>query len=194
MKVLFLDNFDSFTYNLVDELERRGAELRIYRNDVSMAALRGVREEWGPELLVISPGPSTPDEAGVCLEAVRELHAVMPVFGVCLGHQVIIQALGGAVGRAPEPVHGKATRIEHDGCGLFSSLPSPLAVGRYHSLAGVGIPDCLEVSARSADGIVMALRHRSLPVFGLQFHPESILTPEGGRIIERLLEMTGGAP
>ena len=186
MQILILDNYDSFTYNLVDEFAKRGAEVLVYRNDIALDDLKDLVEVEKPELLVISPGPATPARAGVCLEAVRELAGRLPIFGVCLGHQVIVEAFGGRVDRAPLPVHGKAGLVEHDGRALFAGLPSPMAVGRYHSLVGVRIPDCLTVSARCGD-LVMGLRHESLPIEGVQFHPESILTPEGGRLIERLI-------
>jgi anthranilate synthase/aminodeoxychorismate synthase-like glutamine amidotransferase len=191
MKILFLDNFDSFSWNLVDEFEKRGHEVLVYRNDVSLAQLRGVEAEAKPKLLVISPGPSTPSRAGVCTEALLDFSQRMPVFGVCLGLQVMIEAWGGRVGRAPKVMHGKASAIDHDACGIFEGLANPLAVGRYHSLVGHEIPDVLEVSAE-LDGIVMAARHRELTVSGVQFHPESILTPAGGLIIDRVLAMAEG--
>ncbi len=186
MRVLFIDNFDSFTYNLVDEFEKRGAEVRVHRNDITLPALLSVVEELAPELLVISPGPSTPARAGVCLEAVAALAGKLPIFGVCLGHQVIIEVYGGRVGRAPLPVHGKASDLEHDGEGIFAGLANPMAVGRYHSLMGLEVPELLDVTARTGE-IVMALRHSSLPLVGVQFHPESILTPAGGLLIENVM-------
>ncbi len=186
MRVLFIDNFDSFTYNLVDEFEKRGAEVRVHRNDITLPALLSVVEELAPDLLVISPGPSTPARAGICLEAVAALAGKLPIFGVCLGHQVIIEAYGGRVGRAPLPVHGKANDLEHDGEGIFAGLANPMAVGRYHSLVGLEVPELLDVTARTGE-IVMALRHPSLPIVGVQFHPESILTPAGGLLIENVM-------
>ncbi len=186
MRVLFIDNFDSFTYNLVDEFEKRGAEVRVHRNDITLPALLSVVEELAPELLVISPGPSTPARAGICLEAVAALAGKLPIFGVCLGHQVIIEVYGGRVGRAPLPVHGKASDLEHDGEGVFAGLANPMAVGRYHSLVGLEVPELLDVTARTGE-IVMALRHSSLPLVGVQFHPESILTPAGGLLIENVM-------
>ncbi|MBC8366115.1 aminodeoxychorismate/anthranilate synthase component II [bacterium] len=188
MKILFLDNFDSFSWNLVDEFEKRGHEVLVYRNDVSLEQLRAVEAEVKPQLLVISPGPSTPDRAGVCTEALLDFATRMPVFGVCLGLQVMVEAWGGRVGRAPEVVHGKASAVTHDSRGVFDGLASPMAVGRYHSLVGLEIPDVLEVSA-DLNGLVMAARHCELPVEGVQFHPESILTPTGGLIIDRVLDM-----
>jgi len=184
--VLFIDNFDSFTYNLVDEFEKRGARVRVYRNTLALEELEDVVASESPRLLVISPGPSTPARAGICIEAVRVLAGRVPIFGVCLGHQVIVEAYGGRVDRAPLPVHGKASSITHDGKGLFAGLASPMAVGRYHSLVGVEIPPVLEVSART-DELVMGLRHRDLPVEGVQFHPESILTPAGGGLVENAM-------
>jgi anthranilate synthase component 2 len=186
MTVLMLDNFDSFTYNLVDEFAKRGARVLVYRASVSLPELEAVVEDERPELLVISPGPSTPAKAGVCIEAVRALAGRLPIFGVCLGHQVIVEAFGGRVDRAPLPVHGKASQVTHDGAGLFAGLASPMAVGRYHSLVGLEIPAALEVTAR-CEKLVMALRHRELPIVGVQFHPESILTPSGGLLIENAM-------
>lgn len=187
MKILLLDNFDSFSYNVVDEFEKRGANVLVYRNDVSLSLLQRVEQAEKPQLVVVSPGPSTPARAGVCLEAVRYFATRIPVFGICLGHQVIIEAFGGVVARAPEPVHGKAGAVRHDGKGIFDGLPNPLKVGRYHSLVGVKIPPDLTVCGSIRD-LVMAVRHRTLPVAGVQFHPESILTPGGGLMIEALLE------
>lgn len=188
MKILFIDNFDSFTYNLVDAFEKGGHQVLVYRNDIGLDVLKEVEARELPHLLVISPGPATPRRAGVCLEAVREFAPRLPIFGICLGHQVIIEAFEGKVGRAPEVVHGKASPIEHDGQGIFEGLPSPLTVGRYHSLVGLEIPECLEVSAR-AGSLVMAVRHRKFPVRGLQFHPESVLTSAGQVLIDRLLSL-----
>jgi len=186
VKVLFIDNFDSFTYNLVDEFEKRGAQVAVFRNDIPLDALRELLAEERPELLVISPGPSTPARAGVCMDAVREFAGQLPIFGVCLGHQVMVEVFGGKVDRAPLPVHGKASPVEHDGSGCFAGLENPMAVGRYHSLVGVKMPEVLTETARTGD-IVMGLAHRELPVWGVQFHPESILTPTGGLLIENVM-------
>jgi len=186
VKVLFIDNFDSFTYNLVDEFAKRGHDVLVYRNDISLERLSALVDAEAPGLLVISPGPGTPADAGVCMEAVKELAGRLPIFGVCLGHQAMVEAYGGRVGRAPLPVHGKSSLVEHDGRVLYAGLPRPMAVGRYHSLVALELPDCFEVCATS-DGIVMGIRHKSLPLEGVQFHPESILTPEGGRMVENLL-------
>jgi anthranilate synthase/aminodeoxychorismate synthase-like glutamine amidotransferase len=196
MKVLFIDNFDSFTYNLVDEFAKRDSEVLVYRNDIPMTDLRELVDSERPELLVISPGPATPARAGVCLEAVRELAGKLPIFGVCLGHQIMVEAFGGQVGRAPLPVHGKVGLVEHDGRGIFQGQPDPMPVGRYHSLVGLEVPEVLEVSARCGE-LVMGIRHLTLPLAGVQFHPESILTPSGGLMVERVIDWArhcAGAP
>ena len=193
--VLVVDNYDSFTYNLVQRLGELGAEVEVVRNDAVTAdeLIAGA-----PERVVLSPGPCTPDEAGISLELVRKLCGLggaparrVPILGVCLGHQSIGQAFGGRVVRAREPVHGKAEEIVHDRSALFRGVPRPLLAGRYHSLvvAARGLPRDLVVSARTRDGIVMALRHRTLPVFGVQFHPESILTPDGQTLLRNFLEV-----
>ncbi len=183
-RVLVIDNYDSFTYNLVQELGELGAELEVVRND---AATVDELLERTPDLVVVSPGPCTPNEAGISLEAVRRFpEAGIPLLGVCLGHQALAQAFGGTVIRH-EPVHGKTTTIEHDGRTLFDGLPSPLTVGRYHSLiVDDQLPDCFEVSA-TGGGVVMAIRHRELPAQGVQFHPESVLTDSGMAMLENLL-------
>jgi anthranilate synthase/aminodeoxychorismate synthase-like glutamine amidotransferase len=184
MKVLVLDNYDSFTYNLVQYLGELGAEVHVVRNDrTTVAELLSA----GYERCVVSPGPCTPDQAGISLELVRRMpEAGIPTLGVCLGHQALAQAFGGEV-RLNPPVHGKATTIEHDGRTIFSGLPSPLTVGRYHSLVvAPELPDCLEESARGG-GVVMAVRHRELPAEGVQFHPESVLTDSGRRLLGNFL-------
>jgi anthranilate synthase/aminodeoxychorismate synthase-like glutamine amidotransferase len=189
-KVLFIDNFDSFTYNLVDDFCKRGCEAKVYRADVPLEELSSVADDFRPHLLVISPGPGTPDKAGVSLSAVGHFKDRLPIFGVCLGHQVIIQYFGGKVGHAPEVMHGKPSRITHNEKGIFEGLENPLQAGRYHSLCGIlsELPDCLEKTAEF-EGIVMGVQHKTLPVYGVQFHPESILTPTGGRIIENVLKI-----
>jgi len=187
-KVLFIDNFDSFTYNLVDDFCKRNCRARVYRADTKLDELIRVAGEFEPDLLVISPGPGTPDTAGVSLEAVGSFKDKLPILGVCLGHQVIVQHFGGKIGHAPEPMHGKPSRVTHDGQGIFAGIENPLQAGRYHSLIAVEIPDCLEKTA-DYDSIVMGVRHKELPVFGVQFHPESILTPAGGKIIENILSI-----
>ncbi|MDO8647283.1 MAG: aminodeoxychorismate/anthranilate synthase component II [Candidatus Diapherotrites archaeon] len=187
MNVLLIDNFDSFTYNLVDEFEKRGCKVIVYRNNVPLEKIREVAEEKKIGLIVISPGPSNPQNAGICIPVIKEFAGKIPILGVCLGHQCIIEAFGGIVGRAKQIVHGKSSKIKHDGKTIFASLENPFLAGRYHSLAGTKIPECLEVSASSPDGEVMAARHRQFLVEGVQFHPESILTTMGGKIIENMI-------
>jgi anthranilate synthase/aminodeoxychorismate synthase-like glutamine amidotransferase len=185
MRVLVLDNYDSFTYNLVQYLGELGAEVETVRNDrASVAELLAS----GYERCVISPGPCTPDQAGITLELVRRMpEAGIPTLGVCLGHQALAQAFGGRVVLNP-PVHGKATTVEHDGRTIFRGLSSPLTVGRYHSLVvDPELPDCLQESARGG-GVLMGLRHRELPAEGVQFHPESVLTDEGMRLLGNFLQ------
>ncbi|GAC1440253.1 MAG: aminodeoxychorismate/anthranilate synthase component II [Solirubrobacteraceae bacterium] len=182
---LVIDNYDSFTYNLVQGLGELGAELRVVRNDAARVdELLAER----PDRVVISPGPCTPDEAGISLEAaLRFAEAGVPLLGVCLGHQALAQAFGGRVVRHA-PVHGKTAEIEHDGQAIYSGLPSPLVVGRYHSLVvdEQSLPACFAVSARGG-GVVMGIRHRELPAEGVQFHPESVLSPDGMAMLERFL-------
>ncbi len=188
MRVLFIDNFDSFTYNLVDEFEKRDCEVLVYRNNVDMDFLHKEIKRFKPNLLVISPGPGLPSEAGNSIKIIKEYHEKIPIFGVCLGHQCIIEAFGGIVNRAPRIIHGKPSRIQHDNTGIFKRLENPFQAGRYHSLIGVDIPYCLEVSARTRfKRLVMGIRHKKFPVFGVQFHPESILTPIGGLLIENII-------
>ena len=184
MKVLMVDNYDSFTYNLVQYLGELGAEMHVVRND---AASVDQLVEGGWDRAVVSPGPCTPNEAGISVEVMRRLpEAGVPTLGVCLGHQSLAQAFGGRVVRHV-PVHGKSTEISHDGSGLFAGLPSPLIVGRYHSLVvDPELPDCLEATAHGG-GVLMAMRHRELPAEGVQFHPESVLTPDGKRLLENFL-------
>jgi anthranilate synthase/aminodeoxychorismate synthase-like glutamine amidotransferase len=184
MRVLMIDNYDSFTYNLVQYLGELGADVETVRND--RASVEELLAE-GFERCVVSPGPCTPDQAGISLEVVRRMpQAGIPTLGVCLGHQALAQAFGGRVTLYP-PVHGKATTIEHDGRTIFRGLSSPLTVGRYHSLVVESeLPDCLEASAHG-DGVLMGLRHRELPAEGVQFHPESVLTDEGKRLLANFL-------
>jgi anthranilate synthase/aminodeoxychorismate synthase-like glutamine amidotransferase len=186
VRVLVIDNYDSFTYNLVQYLGELGAELEVVRND--RASVDQLLDR-APERVVVSPGPSTPDRAGITLEVVRRFpQAGIPTLGVCLGHQALAQAFGGQVVRHL-PVHGKTGVIEHDGRTVYRGLSSPLTVGRYHSLivAEEGLPDCLEVSARG-EGVVMGIRHRELPAEGVQFHPESVLTEQGMALLANFLE------
>ncbi len=187
-KVLFIDNFDSFTYNLVDDFCKRNCLAKVYRADITLEELRALSDEFGPDLLLISPGPGTPDTAGVTLSAIDYFKDKLPIFGVCLGFQSIVQYFGGKIGHAPEPIHGKPSRVTHNQKGLFAGVENPLQAGRYHSLCAVELPDCLEQTARF-EQIVMGVRHKELPIFGVQFHPESILTPAGGKIIENALSM-----
>jgi anthranilate synthase/aminodeoxychorismate synthase-like glutamine amidotransferase len=187
-KVLFIDNFDSFTYNLVDDFCKRNCQAKVYRADTELEELKAVAEKFDPDLLVISPGPGTPDTAGVSLEAVGYFKDILPMLGVCLGHQIIIQYFGGKIGHAPVPMHGKPSRITHNEKGIFAGIENPLQAGRYHSLIAVEIPDSLEKTAEF-EGIIMGIQHKELPIFGVQFHPESILTPAGGKIIENILSI-----
>lgn len=187
-KVLFIDNFDSFTYNLVDDFCKRNCQAKVYRADAAIDELKQVVKDFKPVLLIISPGPGTPDTAGVSLAAVDYFKDKLPIFGVCLGHQIIAQYFGGTVGHAPKPMHGKPSRVTHNGRDIFDGIENPLQAGRYHSLAATKMPDCLETTAEF-EGIVMGLRHKQLPIFGVQFHPESILTPAGGKIIENVLKI-----
>ena len=175
-RVLMVDNYDSFTYNLVHLFGELGAEVIVRRNDEVTPA---EAEELAPTHLVVSPGPGRPEAAGASLAILERLCPLVRTLGVCLGHQALVQLFGGTVGRARELVHGKATVVTHDGRGIFRGLPPELVAGRYHSLAATAVPDCLEVSATAPDGEVMAVRHRTLPADGVQFHPESVLTPNG---------------
>ncbi|PYN29381.1 MAG: anthranilate/aminodeoxychorismate synthase component II [Candidatus Rokuibacteriota bacterium] len=191
--ILVIDNYDSFTYNLVQYLGELGAELHVVRNDAvdtdGVAALR-------PERIVISPGPGTPDDAGVSLDLIRRLGEHTPILGVCLGHQAIGQAFGGTVARAKAQMHGKTSDIRHDGRGVFAGLSNPLTATRYHSLVILPhtVPADLEVTAWAEDGEIMGVRHRRWPVEGVQFHPESILTVEGKRLLGNFLGRTAVAP
>ena len=184
MKVLVIDNYDSFTYNLVQYLGELGAEPVVVRND-ELSPAEGAALQ--PDRLVISPGPGRPEDAGASIEFIRTFGSEVPTLGVCLGHQAIVTAFGGSIDRAPEPRHGKTSLIEHDGLGVFSGLPNPLTATRYHSLAASVIPETLEVTARSEDGVVQGVRHRHLPIEGVQFHPESVMTPEGMHLLENFL-------
>jgi anthranilate synthase/aminodeoxychorismate synthase-like glutamine amidotransferase len=183
--ILLIDNYDSFTYNLAHLFGELGAEVAVYRNDAITA---DAAEGLSPSHVVISPGPGRPAQAGRTLELVRRLAPRVPTLGVCLGHQAIVEAFGGKIGLAGRLVHGKASPVRHDGRGLFEGLPDEFDAGRYHSLAATSIPDCLEISATCADGEVMAVRHRELPVNGVQFHPESVLTPVGPQLARNFLE------
>lgn len=186
--LLVIDNYDSFTYNLVQYLGEMGAEMKVFRNDEITAREAEMME---PERLLISPGPGTPSDAGVSIELIENFAGKIPVLGVCLGHQAIGQLFGGRVVRAPEPVHGKPVEVEHDGETIFEGVSNPFPAGRYHSLVvdRESLPECLEISASSPDGLIMGLRHRSLNIEGVQFHPESILTPEGKKLLQNFLHL-----
>lgn len=184
MRVLLLDNLDSFTHNVRQGLVEAGAAVTVLRRDEG--GLEDI-ERSSPDLLVLSPGPGRPEDAALSLAAIGALAGRVPILGICLGHQCLALAFGGEVGRAPEPVHGKVSRIRHDGRGLFEGLPDPFEAGRYHSLTVTRVPACLEASAWSGDGLVMGLRHRTLPIAGVQFHPDSFLTPLGPAIFRHAL-------
>jgi anthranilate synthase component 2 len=190
--ILLIDNYDSFTFNLVHFLGDLGASCEVRRNDVlSVEEALGMR----PEAIVLSPGPCTPNEAGICLDLIRAAAGRVPVLGVCLGHQAIGQVFGGDVVRAPAPVHGKTSPILHDGGALFAGLPSPFNATRYHSLLvdRATLPEVLVVDAWTEDGLIMGLRHRALPIFGVQFHPESIASEHGHDILANFLALARGA-
>ena len=186
--LLVIDNYDSFTYNLVQYFGELGAELRIFRNDeISVAGI----EKLAPSRIVISPGPCTPKEAGISSEVILTFGTRTPVLGVCLGHQCIGDVFGGDVVRADRLMHGKTSPILHDGAGVFKNLPNPFEATRYHSLLvkRSTLPDCLQISAETAEGEIMGLRHKSLPIHGVQFHPESILTTHGKSLLQNFLEL-----
>ena len=186
-RLLLIDNYDSFTYNLVQAFLVLGAEVTVYRND---ALTPEEARALAPTHLCISPGPGTPDDAGVSMDMIRAFMGSIPVLGVCLGHQSIVEVFGGKVVRAGRLMHGKTSLVRHDGSALFAGLPQPCEVGRYHSLiaAPESLPASLTVSARTDEGEIMAVRHRTLAVEGVQFHPESILTPDGPRLLQNFLE------
>ena len=186
--LLILDNYDSFTYNLVQYFGELGAEMKIFRNDVlSVDDVKALN----PEKICISPGPCTPSDAGISLDLIKEMGKTIPILGVCLGHQAIGQVYGGDVVRADRLMHGKTSPILHDGRSVFAGMPSPFEATRYHSLIVKRdtLPDCLEITAWTEEGEIMGLKHRELPVHGVQFHPESILTQDGKRLLENFLKM-----
>jgi anthranilate synthase component 2 len=186
--VLLVDNYDSFTYNLYQYLCELGARVTVRRNDaITVDEARAL----APDAIVISPGPGVPADAGISVELIRGLGPTVPTLGVCLGHQAIAEAFGGKVVRAPELMHGKASRVHHRGTGVLEGLPSPFSAIRYHSLCAAEetLPDCLEVTAHSDSGVVMALRHREYPVHGVQFHPESILSEHGKDVLSNFLRL-----
>jgi para-aminobenzoate synthetase component II len=186
--ILVIDNYDSFTYNLVQYLGELGAALEVRRNDQTTVE---EIQSLAPERIVISPGPKTPNEAGICLDIIQTLSGHIPILGVCLGHQAIGQAFGGQVVRAPEVMHGKTSLITHDGKTIFTGLPNPFPATRYHSLIveRSSLPDCLEISAFSPNGLIMGLRHKEMKVEGVQFHPESILTGAGKQLLSNFLQL-----
>jgi anthranilate synthase/aminodeoxychorismate synthase-like glutamine amidotransferase len=187
--ILVIDNYDSFTYNLVQYLGELGAEVIVRRNDE--VSIEEIENTLQPEKILISPGPGSPDGAGISLEVLKQFTNKVPILGVCLGHQAIGQMFGGRVIRAPEPVHGKPVEIRHDGKTIFAGLEDNFSAGRYHSLIverGT-LPECLEISATSPDGLIMGLRHKTYKIEGVQFHPESILTTEGKKLLQNFIEM-----
>ena len=186
--LLLLDNYDSFTYNLFHYLGELGSDVLVHRHD-ALSADEALA--LGPEAIVISPGPCTPDKAGISLDLVRAAAGICPILGVCLGHQTIAQAFGGRIVRAPKLMHGKISPIQHEGDGLFDDIPSPFEATRYHSLIAEAssFPDCLKVTAQTEDGVIMGLQHRDLPIFGVQFHPESIETKHGHRLLKNFLNL-----
>lgn len=186
--LLVIDNYDSFTYNLVQYLGELGERIEVRRNDeIAIAEVA----ELKPDSIVISPGPGTPDDAGVSMDVIRKFGGVVPILGVCLGHQSIGQVFGGRVVRAPKLFHGKSSRVQHDGRTVFAGIEQDFTAGRYHSLIvdQAGLPDCLEVSARTPDGIIMGLRHRTMKIEGVQFHPESIMTTAGKTLLANFLNL-----
>ncbi len=188
MRVTLIDNYDSFTFNLVHYIGELGAEVSVWRNDaISVDDALAAR----PDAIVLSPGPCTPNEAGICLDLIRAASGTTPILGVCLGHQAIGQAFGGTVKRAPAPMHGKVSRISHNARGLFRGLNGPFKATRYHSLIieRQGAPEALEISAESDDGLIMAVAHRALPVYGVQFHPESIESEHGHAVLGNFLDL-----
>ena len=188
---LLIDNYDSFTYNLSHFLGEVGADVRVYRNDaITVSEIAAM----APEGIVISPGPCDPDKAGICLELVDQLQGKFPIFGVCLGHQCIGQAFGANIVRAPAPMHGKMSDIDHKGAAVFAGVPSPFEATRYHSLtiAPDSVPDCLDVTAKSEDGVIQGVSHKTLPIHGVQFHPESIASEHGHRILQNFVELSRG--
>ena len=191
--LLLIDNYDSFTYNLVHYLGELGAESVVVRNDKITAEDAIARK---PKAIVLSPGPCTPNEAGVCLDLVKKAGPTIPLLGVCLGHQSIGQSYGGKVIRAAEPMHGKLSSITHSGNGVFKGLPKSFQITRYHSLIveRKTLPDCLEITAETADGIIMGLQHKTHPVHGVQFHPESIASEQGHALLANFLELAGFKP
>ena len=188
--ILLIDNYDSFTFNVYQAVAQLGYPVKVIRNDqTSCEEVAAARYD----AIIISPGPGTPDDAGISRAIVRQLAGKLPILGICLGHQVIGDVFGGKVMRAPQPVHGKVARINHDGQGIYAKIPQPFVAGRYHSLIvdRPSLPDCLTVTATTEDGLIMGLRHNRYAVEGIQFHPESILTPDGSKILQNFLTGIG---
>jgi anthranilate synthase/aminodeoxychorismate synthase-like glutamine amidotransferase len=186
--LLMIDNYDSFTYNLVQYLGQLGADVVVHRNDkISLDEIRAMK----PQGIILSPGPCTPKEAGICVEVIKQFYATLPLLGVCLGHQAIGYAFGAEVVRAERIMHGKTSQIINDGRTIFQGLPNPFVGGRYHSLiiARKSLPDCFEISAETEEGEIMGIRHKDYPLEGIQFHPESILTPNGKRVLKNFLTL-----
>ena len=189
-RVLIIDNYDSFTYNLVQQLGEIGAEITVFRNDaIDIAGIRAV----APDAIVLSPGPGRPEDAGITCMVIEDLGGEIPILGVCLGHQAIGQVFGGEIVAAPTLMHGKTSQIHHQGTGIFTGLPDPFTATRYHSLVidPTTVPEVLEVTATTADGVIMGVAHRSLNIHGVQFHPESILSPLGPQLLATFLECAG---
>ena len=189
-RVLIIDNYDSFTYNLVQQLGEIGAEITVFRNDaIDIAGIRAV----APDAIVLSPGPGRPEDAGITCMVIEDLGGEIPILGVCLGHQAIGQVFGGEIVAAPTLMHGKTSQIHHEGTGVFTGLPDPFTATRYHSLVidPTTVPEVLEVTATTADGVIMGVAHRSLNIHGVQFHPESILSPLGPQLLATFLERAG---
>lgn len=189
VRLLLIDNYDSFTYNLVQAFAVLGAEVFVHRNDkISVDECRDI----APTHIVISPGPGRPEQAGITIDVINAFKEQVPVLGVCLGHQALVQAFGGEIIHAATLMHGKTSMVKHDGKGVYSQLPNPFAAGRYHSLAAnrQAVPDVFEVTATTDDGEIMGVRHKSLPLEGVQFHPESVLTPEGNRLMQNFLSFS----
>ncbi|HOQ42683.1 MAG TPA: aminodeoxychorismate/anthranilate synthase component II [Smithellaceae bacterium] len=188
--ILMIDNYDSFTFNIVQYLEQMGEDVVVFRNDkVTVDRI----DKLKPQMIFLSPGPGTPRDAGITVDVVREFHKTIPIMGICLGHQSIGYAFGGEIVRAGRIMHGKVSPVHHDGKTIFTGLPDPFTAGRYHSLVvrPETLPSCLEVSARTAEGEIMGLRHKEFPVEGIQFHPESVLTPQGKRILRNFIKHHG---
>jgi anthranilate synthase/aminodeoxychorismate synthase-like glutamine amidotransferase len=186
--ILMIDNYDSFTYNLVQYIGQLGGDVVVHRNDkIAIDEIQGMK----PDAICLSPGPCTPKEAGICIEVIKQLYSTIPILGVCLGHQAIGYAFGAEVVRAERLMHGKTSQITNDGRTIFQGLPNPFVAGRYHSLLVErnSLPDCLEISAETEQGEIMGIRHKEYPVEGIQFHPESVLTPNGKRILKNFLAM-----